>query len=416
MAMFKRCVSCCAVVLALGLGFTGAASGASLVGFNDHFALWHGDLPGDPQGTTLKQYVGGAAGAHANVMRVPFEWSTAESSAGVWNEAAFQQYDTVYNALESQAVPIAMIIVPIDAPNWARAANTQLTQPSSVSVCAGQKYESWCMAPPSPSYYSEYYALVKKLALRYPKAAAIEIWNEPNTVHFWHPQPNVNDYSNLLSGVKSALSSAGSSMTVLNGGLAGLDANSGANSAKNFLSGIYQYAHSTSFDGISFHAYPVVIQPLATGDPLQPLYDRTNDVTTVRNANADPGKQLWLTELGACGVDPSSLYYCAGNGGGNSGQGGWVWSEADQGTILVNAYHWVQSKPGFAAMVFHSLIEESARRDSTSWAPTGYDRDEETQAYGLIKWATGATDPNTTSYLRKTAYCQLATAIGGSCG
>ena len=69
-------------------------------------------------------------------------------------------------------------------------------------------------------HLADYGAAAAQIALRYPQAAGIEIWLEPNNTPFWGAAPNPGRYADLVRATTSAVRATGSSMPLITGGLA----------------------------------------------------------------------------------------------------------------------------------------------------------------------------------------------------
>src|SRR5436190_12764613 len=109
-----------------------------------------------------------AAQAGANGHRMMFDWRWAESSQGNWQLAT---YDAAYQADLARGIRPMFILM--FAPQWTWAAGTPCVQ-----------WTQDCRYPPGPDHLDAWRAVVTKLVTRYPKMAALEIWNEPNLAPF----------------------------------------------------------------------------------------------------------------------------------------------------------------------------------------------------------------------------------------
>jgi hypothetical protein len=134
---------------------------------------------------------------------------------------------------------------------------------------------------------------VRTLAARYPNALGLEVWNEPNALHFFAPVIDPGRYTQLLGEAYRAAKAVAPRLPVISGGLSGIpatDANGMADTA--FLRGMYRAGARTVMDGIGYHLFPGN-HPL-----LADLKAALNRVRRVRNARRDRRKRVWLTELG----------------------------------------------------------------------------------------------------------------------
>ena len=82
-----------------------------------------------------------------------------------------------------------------------------------------------------------------------------EIWNEPNSVHFWQPEPNPSAYTVDLMAAYSAIKAVDHSAFVISGGLAPTVSKNGNISAFDFLKAMYADGAEGSFDALGYHAY-----------------------------------------------------------------------------------------------------------------------------------------------------------------
>jgi hypothetical protein len=94
-----------------------------------------------------------------------------------------------------------------------------------------------------------------KVAARYPRAAAIEAWNEPNLAPVIAPADYVPMLQAIYSGVKNG--DPEHDMPVLGGALG---VGSGSSTLGNYLAAMYTYGAASAMDAIAFHVY---------GDPTQ---------------------------------------------------------------------------------------------------------------------------------------------------
>jgi hypothetical protein len=75
-----------------------------------------------------------------------------------------------------------------------------------------------------------------------------EIWNEPNTSHFWPPSPNALEYADLLREAVAAIRKADPSAKVCSGGLSRMDGD--------FLSRSVNPSLAAGLTAIGIHPYP----------------------------------------------------------------------------------------------------------------------------------------------------------------
>lgn len=212
----------------------------------------------------------------ANSARITLNWSWIQPTASTPN---FSTYDSIYKA--DVAAGIHPLIMLVGAPSWTWAPGT--TCPS------GQT----CVYPPATAYDANWENIAKQIAWRYPQAAGIEIWNEPNQNWEWASGPNPARYTQLLKEAYTAIKSIDPSMPVIGGALAA-DLSSARSATSypmdQFLQAMYNAGAKGYMDGISIHPYPYALDLFAT-------FEAMSDATEVRDANHD-STPLWVTETG----------------------------------------------------------------------------------------------------------------------
>jgi polysaccharide biosynthesis protein PslG len=230
--------------------------------------------------TVLKQR---AVGASATRMFIA--WSQAEPLPGVWDWDDFdQQYQEIL------AGGMRPLIVAFAAPCWAQSATTGCP--------------ALYASPPAPSYDSAWSAYVRELAVRYPRAIGIEVWNEPNlTTEFW---PNVDPvrYTQLLKEAYLAVKSVDPTMPVISGGLllgdgTGTSPWSGY-ADQTFLTDMYAAGAAKWMNGLGVHVYPsdgATAHSPETWDPAA-MVRWLAAANAVRNAAGAPSVPIWITEMG----------------------------------------------------------------------------------------------------------------------
>ncbi len=247
------------------LGATASSAGAQPVfGYTDEWATNLG---------LLNQ----ARGAGAGSVRVFASWSGVEWNRGQYSWAGLDA--VVANA---QGLGMRPLLVALDAPSWARAGG-----------CPSGSPTGGCTYAPAKAYDGDWARFVRALASRYPNALGLEVWNEPNALHFFAPKVDSARYTELLKEAYGAVKAVAPQLPVVSGGLSGVgatDANGMADAA--FLTGMYKAGARSAMDAIGYHFYPGN-HPLL-GDFRAGL-DR---VRRTRDANRDNRKSLWLTEFG----------------------------------------------------------------------------------------------------------------------
>ncbi|MCX7919357.1 MAG: hypothetical protein N3A72_07080 [bacterium] len=110
-----------------------------------------------------------------------------------------------------------------------------------------------------------------------------ELWNEPNILPFWKPNPNVADYTALLKKSYIAAKKANPNCQIVGVCMAGYD--------PEFLERLYQLGGKDYFDVLSYHYYRTI----------PPEYEVPKELDDIHNLMArynDGNKRIWITELG----------------------------------------------------------------------------------------------------------------------
>lgn len=260
--------------------------------------------------------------AGATVDRVTLDWRWAEAREDVYR---LEVYDEIYR--ETLARGVRPLFILLFAPSWALAADEPCDQ-----------WTTDCRQPPGPEHYAEWREFAALVAARYPQAAGIQVWNEPNQAYFWKPWPDPRRYTDMLAEAHAAIKAVNPAMPVVSGGLANNPATSQGIPLKPYLAEMYAGGAKGNMDALAFHPYSHV----------EGLLEQTFDeVRTLRQAYADTGTPLWVTELGLT----------------TSGRGApgwpssWVFSEEQQATELVALYRQLRSMDDVEAIMFHTLVE-----------------------------------------------------------
>ena len=330
------------------VAYDAASAPGAIVGFNDN-AVRAGQISPD-RDAALTAAVG------ARLQRVTFDWRVVEPRAGEYH---FEQYDEIYRALRARR--IRPIFIPMFAPRWA------VSQQGRSCFFFGRD----CRFPPTPRMDGAWRDILTRLTRRYPAAAGIEIWNEPNLRVFWQPRPDPARYVQLLRSAWLAIKAADPGMAVITGGLSNLQqSGNGDISLPDFLSAMYSGGAQRWMDAIGVHPYPYSLSPT--------LFETSmNEVRAVRNAHGDVNRPIWVTELGLTTT-------------GSSSQG--AMTEQDQAAGVVKYLRLLEAMPDVKAIIFHTLVE-----------PRGWLGSSE-PGYGIVR----------RDLRPKPAYCALARALQAS--
>jgi hypothetical protein len=138
---------------------------------------------------------------------------------------------------------------------------------------------------------------------------AWEIWNEPNIVLFWQPQPDVRAYTNLLKATYPAIKRADPNSIVISGGLSPAANTDSSITPYDFLARMYSDGAGGSFDAVGMHpySYPATPALLETWNAWSQMASISKSLRSLMQANGDSGKQIWMTEYGAPTGGPGSL-------------------------------------------------------------------------------------------------------------
>ncbi|MHB8694274.1 MAG: GH39 family glycosyl hydrolase [Solirubrobacteraceae bacterium] len=267
----------------------------------------------------------------ATVTRLFVDWGSAEPSPSRWDWTA---PDAEYKTLLAGGV--RPLIVAFAAPCWARP-----------STSCNDVYAT---GPPDPAYDSAWTTYVSDLVRRYPDAAGIEIWNEPNLDQYWIPAADPARYTQLLDEGYGAVKSADPAMPVISGGLllspaaAGTGKVAGGYLAEQFLAAMYN-AHAR-MDAIGIHLYP---SDYANGHPA--VWDPAamqrwlHELGTVRAAAHEGTQPIWITEMGVS----------------TATQPGWpaAATPAQQATDLGAMLTTAKRSPVIGGVIIHTLLDAS---------------------------------------------------------
>ena len=291
------------------------------------------------------------AAAGGQVDRVQVDWAALEPSPG---DLRLEPLDAVYEADLRQGVKPLFILA--FAPPWA-----------TDEACATAPNP--CHAAPAPEHFPDAARTAAALADRYPDAAGIEIWNEPNTPYFWAPRPDPVAYSRLLAESYRAIKRVEPQMPVVAGGTSsGVPANPapGQIDAADFVTQMRMAGALDNLDALSVHAYAEQTDP--TGESA------VENVERVRAALGEETIPIWVTETGITTSGPDAA------------------SEEAQALAMLRLTELLPQVPGVTMVLIHTLVEPP--RDALS-PETGY---------GVVR---GDLQP-------KQGYCALAEAWGGS--
>ena len=244
---------------------------------------------GSPNGfgraATAAQEAAFVRGIGGTLLRVPVLWAQAEPDAPI---AGVHKYawprDDLYTGLVTHGVrPILTLLA---SPRWALAGTTGCTQ-----VCA---------QPPGPAHAADFAAFAGAVARRYPLAAAIEIWNEPNNHQGSVQGPRPAEYAAALAQAYDAIKAQQPAMRVLGGALGAYGASPSQPTTAtdmrlgDYLQTMLANGAAAHMDGLSFHPYPRSIEP----NPDNTFYKVFTVVDSVLATGGDGAERLVPSEFG----------------------------------------------------------------------------------------------------------------------
>jgi hypothetical protein len=299
------------------------------------------------------------------IRRFPVAWSDVEPAPGRW---VWGRYDSDYRSMREEG--LSPLIVAIGAPCWAAPART---------AC-----EAGLRGPPDPSHDADWAEYVRRLTARYPDAAGIEVWNEPNIGPYFSPGPDPVRYTALLKAAYRAVKRVDPKMRVISGGLFASSASGGfAISDEQFLAGMYGAGARGYMDGIGAHPYPTTQGGAGGNYDIEATEDAIDRLRSIRDAAGDTGIRIWITEMGistasAPGFPPGE-------------------SESGQAQELLGLVKFVRNDGHIPVALIHRLIDAPPN-------PSG-------GALGLVESGFGVFRADG---VPKSSACALSDAFGGS--
>ena len=232
-------------------------------------------------------------------VRIPISWAATQPLSGT--EANF----TAPDQLVAGAAAAGLNVLPFvyDAPSWAvtqaRVPGSSARAPKTLPVKTGAQRSAWSN-------------FLKLVVARYGSGGSFwaanpslpenpirtwQIWNEENFKYFV-TRPSPSDYGKLINISYAAVKSVDPSAKLILGGMFARPKEAEfkgkppqAYFATDFLDQLY-----TSTPGIKRKFVGVALHPYTT--KYQQLTPDIEEFLTVLKANHDPGKKLWITEIG----------------------------------------------------------------------------------------------------------------------
>ena len=313
------------------------------VGFNNN-AVDHGVADAEGAAAAL-------AAVGAEVDRVQISWAKLEPRPGHYE---FGPYDEIYAAdLEVGVRPLFNLAF---APPWAAAS----------TFCDAALPN--CHMPPAPEHYGSYARALAALAERYPRAAGLEVWNEPNGPYFWVPAADPEAYATLLESAYAAVKEVDPAMPVAGGSPSSSPPGQpGLLVAPEFLRRVLAAGGGAAMDAVSVHIYPEPQDTtvITAESELEEIVDVLEEFGV--------SKPIWVTETGASTSGPGAA------------------TEAEQSTILLRLSELFGRSEEVEMMLVHTLFDPP-------YAPESVE-----PGFGIVDPDSGPSE----------AYCDLARLWGG---
>lgn len=263
------------------------------------------------------------AGLGARSQRFVVDWSVVEPRppAGGRHRYRFGPFDAMYRA--DLAHGLRPLLVALNAPRWA------WDDEAAAAPFANN--------PPADEHLADWRAFVAALARRYPRALAVEIWNEPNVTAFWGGgspavAPDPGRYGRLLGAAHAAVRSVSPRLPVIGGALAANQAGSGAGDVPmaEFAAAMFDAGAAAHMDAISVHPYPGAGGAAQSAALVDQLLEARDD--------ASARVPVWVTEVGVTTTGAPAV------------------DEVEQARRLVAVCQALAAEPAVDAVYIHNLI------------------------------------------------------------
>jgi hypothetical protein len=276
MPLRRKTVCRVAVVAALASAATGATSASAaapdFVGITADETF---QQPGEFRQTNL------AAMRRAGVglIRQVFDWSTIETSAGVYDLTFLDQY-----VLDAAQAGIRIMPVLTNAPEFYERRGSQrgARRPRDEQTMATWAATLVRRYGPTGTLWEEH-PDVRKLPIR-----VWEPWNEPSLAVYWGPRPNAREYVRMLRIVGRAIEREDPGAEIVTAGLPNSQLSSAVPLTR-YLRSLYRAGGARYFDTLAINAY---------ARDARELEQLLRQVREVMNDNRDRRTRIWITELG----------------------------------------------------------------------------------------------------------------------
>jgi len=261
-------------------------------------------LPGDfwgvsPQATPNAEQFQRLRNGGVDSVRIPIPWSSIQPTGPA--DANFANVDTLVSGAAAAGLNVLPFVY--DAPPWAvtpaRVPGSTASAPKTLPVKTGAQRTAWAnflklvvgRYGPGGAFWAANPGLPED-AIR-----TWQIWNEENFKYFV-VRPSPSDYGKLVNVSYTAIKSVDPAAKLILGGMFARPKEAEykrkpaqAYFATDFLDQLY-----TSTPGIKKKFVGVALHPYTT--KYQQLTPDIEEFRTVLKANHDPGKKLWITEIG----------------------------------------------------------------------------------------------------------------------
>jgi polysaccharide biosynthesis protein PslG len=258
--------------------------------------------------------------AGAEVVRLTLDWRWLEPFEGDYRWAP---YDEMYR--EYLAAGVRPVFTLLFSPWW--------TWEPSI-VC--DQWHQDCTYPPAASHDDDWSELAELVARRYPLAAGIEVWNEPNLHWFWRPRPDAARYAELQRLAYEGVKRVRPAMPVVMGGINNNPTTTALDdSLARFVEHVYAHGGGETADALNIHPYPFGLDQRFFLESFRLLRE-------VRDRHGDAAKPIWVTEFGISTTGTDPLY---------------VFTPEDQARGLVEHVRTMSAMPDVELIALYTLVE-----------------------------------------------------------
>lgn len=247
-----------------------SAAASSIVGFADSQVFFYNE---DQVAQTVQRWVAD----NIRTVRIGIPWANVETTKGNldWTRA-----DRLVTA--AAAANISIICAITSSPMWAAMPGT--LPPNG--------------RPASPEAYGNFTA---RVAERYKgRIAAFEIWNEPNGIFGYRPEPDPSGYTELLKAAYPKIKAVDPTVTILGGVLgSGKSWGTWTINPVTFLAKMYAAGAGPFFDALSYHPYSYSMKFSEGMYQADSPVDQLVRLRQIMLANNEGAKAVWVTEFGA---------------------------------------------------------------------------------------------------------------------